>query len=157
MGGAVIVMRRVETGETYVGEIPLQLFQGDTFKRKLYLNETLRLVRNGIKKLGVSKEEPIHICTGFILSKARESLKEAGFTIVPFKIRGETQTLAETEFIQSLVRLGVGDEVNVASIRNFKSLLRWVLGDLEYRERYVKTGWSAWPRWREERASEPET
>jgi hypothetical protein len=157
VGGAVIVMRRVETGETYVGEVPLPLFQGDTFKRKLYLDEALGLVRKGVETLGVSKDEPIHICRGFILSKARESLREAGFIVVPFKIRGETQALAETEYIKSLVRLGVGDELKVGSMRSFNSFLRWVRGDLECRERYVKKGWSAWPRWREEGASEHRT
>lgn len=151
------MMRRVETGETYVGEVPLQLFQGDTFQRKLYLDEALGLVRRGLVKLSVLKDEPIHICTGFILSKARESLREAGCTVVPTKIRGETQVLAETEFIKSLVRLGVGDEVKVAGMRSFNSFLRWVREDLETRERYVKTGWSAWPRWRGEGASEPGT
>jgi len=150
VGGVVIVMRRVETDETYVGEVPLPLFQGDAFERKLYLDETLELVREGVEALGVSKDEHVHVCTGYILSKARESLRESGFTVIPVRIRGETQALAEREFIRSLVRLGVGDEATVAGMRSFNSFLRWVREDLDRRERYVKTGWSAWPRLREE-------
>ena len=138
-------MRRVETGETYVGEILLQLFQGEAFKRQLYLDGATELVQEGVVALNVSMEEPIHICKGYILSRARESLKEKGFNVVSATIRGETQTLAEEEFIRSLARMGVGDESTIAGMRSFNGFLRWVLEDLDERERYVKTGWPAWP------------
>ncbi len=61
-----------------------------------------------------------------------------------------TQELAEEEYIRSLVRLGVGDKDEVADMRSFNSFLIWVHEDLEGRERFVKTGWSAWPRLRRE-------
>ena len=151
MGGAVVVMRRVETGETYVGEVPIDLFRGEAFKRQLYLEEAEKLVLRGLEALKVSREEPIHICTGYILSKAREALRARGFKVVDARIRGETQALAEREFIRSLVRMGVGDEATVAGMRSFNAFLKWVLEDLEGRERFVKTGWRAWPRLREGR------
>ena len=150
MGGAVVVMRRVETGETHVGEVPLRLFQGEAFKRQLYLGKAVELVFGGVEVLSVSKEEPIHICTGYILSKAREVLREKGFKVVSMRIGGETQALAEREFIRSLVRMGVGDMSTIAGMRSFNAFLRWVLEDLDTRERYVKTGWPAWPRLRTE-------
>lgn len=148
MGGAVVVMRRVETGETYVGEVSLHLFQGEAFKRQLYLEKAADLVLGGVEVLSVSKEEPIHICTGYILSKAREELRDKGFKVVPMRIWGETQALAEREFIRSLARMGVGDESTITGMRSFNAFLRWVLEDLDARERYVKTGWPAWPRLR---------
>jgi len=151
VGGAVVVMRRVETGETYVGEVPIDLFRGEAFKRQLYLEEAEKLVLRGLEALKVSREEPIHICTGYILSKAREALRARGFKVVDARIRGETQALAEREFIRSLVRMGVGDEATVAGMRSFNAFLKWVLEDLEGRERFVKTGWRAWPRLREGR------
>lgn len=146
-----MVMRRVETGETYVGEVPIDLFRGEAFKRQLYLEEAEKLVLRGLEALKVSREEPIHICTGYILSKAREALRARGFKVVDARIRGETQALAEREFIRSLVRMGVGDEATVAGMRSFNAFLKWVLEDLEGRERFVKTGWRAWPRLREGR------
>jgi len=146
-----VVMRRVETGETYVGEVPIDLFRGEAFKRQLYLEEAEKLVLRGLEALKVSREEPIHICTGYILSKAREALRARGFKVVDARIRGETQALAEREFIRSLVRMGVGDEATVAGMRSFNAFLKWVLEDLEGRERFVKTGWRAWPRLREGR------
>ena len=144
------MMRRVETGETYVGEVPLELFRGDAFKSQLYLDRAVELVLRGVEVLAVPKEEPIHVCMGYILSKVREALREKGFRVIPAKIRGETQALAEREFIRSLAKMGVGDDEAVAGMRSFSAFLRWVLEDLEGRERYVKTGWPAWPRLKEE-------
>jgi hypothetical protein len=154
LGGAVVVMRRVETGESYSGEISLDLFQSDVFKTKRYLVEALKVVAEGMERLRVSQDEPIHICTGYILSKAREALVEEGYTLEGVKIVGPTQELAEREFLKSLVRLGIGDMTTVASMRSFNSFLAWVHEDLEGRERFVKTGWTSWPRLREGSAPE---
>jgi len=46
--------------------------------------------------------------------------------------------------------MGVGDEASIAGMRSFNAFLEWVLEDLDGRERYVKTGWPAWPRLRGE-------
>ncbi|UCH57429.1 MAG: hypothetical protein JSV18_00475 [Candidatus Bathyarchaeota archaeon] len=142
-------MRRVETGEFYSGEVLLKLFQGREFKAQKYLEKTLDVVLEGIEKLGISKDEPIHVCTGYIFTKVREDLKSRGYKLTPVKVAGATQELAEREFVKSLVRLGVGDEREVAEMRSFDSFLEWVLQDLEGRERFVKTGWPSWPRLRE--------
>ena len=106
-----------------------------------------------MERLRVSQDEPIHICSGYILSRAREALIEEGYTVESAKIVGPTQGLAEREFLKSLVRLGIGDMITVASTRSFNSFLAWVHEDLEARERFIKTGWASWPRLREERAS----
>jgi hypothetical protein len=143
-------MRRVETGESHVGEVPLRLFKDGAFEDKLYLDEAMEIVLKGIEALSVSKGEQIRVCPGYILSKAREELKGRGYKIVQRKIAGMTQKLAEREYVRSLVRLGVGDEWEVAGMRGFDSFLAWVHEDLEGRERFVKTGWPAWQRLREE-------
>ena len=145
-----MVMRRVETGEQHIGEVPLEMFQGSRFKDKDYLDRVLEIVQDGIEALKVGKEEPVHICRGYILSKAREVLEAAGYNIVHTKIVGRTQELAESEFIGSLVRLGVGEEDEIIKMRSFNAFLGWVHKDLEVREAFVKTGWKAWPRLRED-------
>ncbi|MCJ7573216.1 hypothetical protein MUO93_02995 [Candidatus Bathyarchaeota archaeon] len=139
-------MRRVESGEAYVGEIPLDVFRGDAFGEKRYLHEAIKIVGEGIERLGIAKDEPMRVCTGYILSGVREALGREGYTVVPSKITGVTQELAEEEFVKSLVRLGVGGEAEVRRMRRFSSLLKWVRQDLEGRERFVKTGWKAWRR-----------
>lgn len=44
--------------------------------------------------------------------------------------------------------MSVSDEASIAGMRSFNAFLGWVLEDLDGRERYVKTGWPAWPRLR---------
>jgi hypothetical protein len=138
-------MRRVETDEIYFGEVALDLFRGEIFKRQLYLDRAVEIVLDGVRALNISKKEPIHICRGYILSKAREKILKEGFKAISTKIRGETQALAEEEFIKSLSRMGVGDKKTIVEMRSFEAFLRWVMEDIERRERFVKTGWHAWP------------
>ena len=71
VGGAVIVMRRLRRNEKYVGGVPVEAFQGQAFKAKAYLPHVLRIVSEGAEALGIEKDEPVHICTGYILSEVR--------------------------------------------------------------------------------------
>ena len=149
IGGVVIVMRRVETGESYVGEIPLELFREPEFKYKEYLRSATQIILEGIDELGIEQDEPLHICTGYVFSSAKETLMELGHKVKEVKITGATQELAEKTFVESLVRLGVGSYGEVAEMRSFDSFLEWVHEDLEHRERFVKTGWKSWSKHRE--------
>jgi hypothetical protein len=149
VGGVVIVMRRVETNENHVGVIPLELFQENHFKYKVYLRHTLQVILDGIDNLKISKDEPIHICTGYIFKNARESLKQLGYQTVEAKIIGATQTLAEIEFLNHLERLGLGKASELRNIRSFNGFLDWLREDPENRKQYFKTGWKSWPRLRE--------
>jgi hypothetical protein len=146
IGGAVIVMRRLGKNENYVGEVPVEAFQGSAFKAKTYLPHVLRIVREGAEALGVDKDESIHVCTGYILSEVRKALENEGYKVVPSRIVGATQEFAEEEYIKHLSRLGVGTLEEVRRIRGFDASLAWVLRDVDKRERLVKTGWKAWPR-----------
>ncbi len=69
-------------------------------------------------------------------------------------LKHQRRARAEREFLKSLARLGIGDMTTVASMRSFNSFLAWVHEDLEERERFVKTGWTSWPRLREGSAPE---
>jgi hypothetical protein len=153
LGGVVIVMRRVETGEYHSGEVPLELFQGPVFKEQLYLEKALEIALEGMERLQITKGEPLHVCSGYILSKIRDELQAEGYEIVTVKITGLTQDLAEREFKRSLVRRGVGDEWTVSEMRSFDAYLGWVMEDLDGRERLVKTGWKAWPHLKKSRDS----
>ena len=149
IGGTVIVLRRIETGENHWGEIPLELFQGDEFKYKAYLRSATRIILEGIDALGVSTDEAIHICTGYVFTHAKDTLKELGYKVTEVKIVGATQNFAEGRFIESLMNMGLGSRGELASIRSFNGFLGWVKADLEGRERYVKTGWNSWPKHRD--------
>ncbi len=151
IGGAVIVMRRVETNEKYTGEIPPELFKAEEFKYKTYLRYATQIILEGLDSLSVEKTEPIHICTGYIFEHAEDTLRELGYKVTEVKIEGKTQELAEKTFIESLVNEGIGSFSEVASMRSFNGFLDWVKEDLEHRERYVKTGWKNWVRHRDEK------
>jgi len=150
-------MRRVETGEAFVGEIPVEFFQETLFNKKLYLDKAVEIVLKGLDVFNVGYEEPIHVCTGYVLSRVRQVLREKGYRIVPSKIVGKTQRMAEEAFLKSLMKIGVYGASIEAGKRRFFSLLRWVQQDLEGREKYVKTGWRFWKRLkeREEGGSKP--
>jgi maltoporin len=150
IGGAVIVMRRVETNEEHTGEIPPELFKSEEFKYKTYLRYATQIILEGIDALSAEKTEPIHICTGYIFDHAKDTLKELGYKVTEVKIEGKTQDLAERTFIESLERQGIGSFSEVAAMRSFNGFLDWVKEDLEDRERFVKTGWKNWPRHRDE-------
>ncbi|MEM2905520.1 MAG: hypothetical protein QW057_07015 [Candidatus Bathyarchaeia archaeon] len=150
VGGCFIVVRRVETGQYYAGEVPVRLFQEPAFKEKQYLEEAWRIVSEGLKAMSVSLTEPIRVCTGYVLSQVRRNLAEEGYTVIPTRIVGETQDLAERLYVDSLRQLGIA-ELNVnAGGGRFRPLLEWVQKDIDGRERYVKTGWKSWrTKWRE--------
>lgn len=149
VGGVVIVLRRVITGENTWGEIPLELFQRQEFKYKTYLRSATQIILKGLDQLKASTEEAIHICTGFVFTHAKDTLKELGYKVTEVKIEGETQTLAENRFIESLGRLGLNTHGELSSIRSFNGFLAWVKEDIEDREKYVKTGWRNWPKHRD--------
>ena len=143
------MIRRVETDERYVGEIPLDQFQEEYTSMK-YLETSVDVTLKGLRDLAVDTDEPIHICTGYILSEIRRVLTNQGYHVVPRKITGLPQEFAETAFKQSLVDLGVGDIQTIDKMRSFNGFLSWVKTDLKNRERYVKTGWKSWRKWREQ-------
>jgi hypothetical protein len=150
IGGVVIVLRRLETNEHYIGEIPPELFKSKEFKYKTYLRYATQIILNGFNELNVPTAEPIHICTGYIFEHAKDTLRELGYDILDVKIQGRTQGLAEKAFIESLIELGVGTYIEIASMRSFKGFLKWVKSDLSNRERFVKTGWKNWTKYRDE-------
>ena len=141
-------MRRVETGEVYSDEIPLDYFKEDRFKDKGYLEASVEITIKGIEKLNISKSEPILVCSGYIFSSIRKYLRSRGNEVTNKKITGITQEFAEMEFKKSLIKLGIGSLREVETMRSFYGYLEWIKKDLPSREKYVKTGWSSWKKWK---------
>ncbi|MGQ9722252.1 MAG: hypothetical protein ACUVXA_13130 [Candidatus Jordarchaeum sp.] len=151
IGGCLLGFLRQETGEYVVKLIDVSHFQPPNFIRKTYLEEALRLAKEALKELRVTKEEEIEICTGSVLSEIRLTLMEEGYKVKPTHIEGELQDLVENSLLDYYADLGVPREnLTVESGRDrFYVLLRWVMEDLERREKFVKTGWNSWNnKWR---------
>jgi len=143
-------MRRVETGEVYSGEISLKYFRKDKFKEKSYLDASLNIIAKGIKKLDITSKESLYVCSGFVLSSIREYLRSKGYKVIKKKITGITQDIAEKEFMNSLVELGIGSMRKVESMRSFYGYIEWLKRDFPAREKFVKTGWSSWEKWKKD-------
>ena len=151
VGGCLLGFLRRETGEYIVKLIDVSHFRPPNFLKKTYLQEALRLARDALEELGVTKEEEIEICTGSVLSEIRLTLMEEGYNVKPTRIEGELQDLVENSLLDYYAELGIPREtLTVESGRErFYALIRWVMTDLEVREKYVKTGWKSWDsKWR---------
>ena len=131
-----------------MAEIPVEFFQENLFNEKRYLDKAVEIVLKGLDALSVGSEEPMHVCTGYVLSRVRQVLKERGYRVVPSKIVGETQRMAEETFLKSLRRMEVHGTPLDAGKRRFLSLLKWVQEDMEERQKFVKTGWGFWKRFK---------
>jgi len=146
VGGCLLGFLREETGEYVVKMIEVSHFRPPNFVKKTYLKEALRLAREALEELKVTKEEEIKICTGSVLSEISSTLMEEGYKVKPMRIEGKLQDLVENSLLDYYAALGVPREtLSVKCGRErFYALIRWVMEDFKGRERYVKTGWKSW-------------
>lgn len=144
LGGVTIVVTRIETGHTFIGQIPVSFFQGPSFHEKQYLDKAVEVVLSGIRVLDVPQSELIRICTGYVLSKVRREVWRLCYNMEPAKITGHTHELAEEAFVRGLEQIDLSSVLMDAGKRGFSNQLKWVHEDLAVREKHVKTGWPSW-------------
>lgn len=133
IGGVFIVGYDVSADNTAVREIPVEFFQGDLFRKKLYMYQTVKCVEHILKTLNAHpKDTMIHICRGTIFSKVPSYLNMNGYNFGYFKITGKTQELAENAFNNYLSKIGCP--------RGYYQMKKW-LSEGENRINYAKTGW----------------
>lgn len=157
LGGVLIAAYRVETGEFACAEIPVEQFQGRAFAEKHYLAGAVEAARSALAQLAAGKEEPIQVCTGYVLEGIRGMLAKEGYTWQTAKITGPLQEKIESELLVRLQALGV--EMNYQTLTQKQGLafyicLRWLKGGninakapAQTRERFAKTGWSTYRAW----------
>jgi len=146
LGGVVIGCYREETKEFVYRLIDVNFFQDPVFEQKHYLNEASRVVQDLLKVMEVTKEEPIKLCTGYVLSRAVFDLRREGFNISAGKITGDLQDLAEQAFLNEIKKLGYEpipdrEVSNRMRAKSFYHMLKWVKEKPE-RYKFAKTGWS---------------
>jgi hypothetical protein len=158
LGGTLIGAYHVEAREYVVGEIPVALFQGEAFARKDYLDGGAEVVVRLLAQLQVEPEEPIRICTGYVLEGARGWLDDRRYRWQTARITGPLQEMVETSLLERLHRLGL-TEVDYPTLTTRQGLLFWhclrwlkggdlnAAGVLPERARWAKTGWANYPVW----------
>lgn len=149
IGGTFIGMMRVETGEYYQDIIPIRLYNETNFKKKLYLKYTCKIVKDGIDKLRLTKDEMVYICRGYMFDEARQYLLRNNYRFESLKIIDPLQSKIEKSFEEYIISLGLPkDFIRFTKYPlHFHRLLRWVYADYNNRVKLCKTGWKSWQKY----------
>ena len=98
VGGTCIGIYRPETNEYYFDIIPVELYNKENFKKKLYLDEVVSIVSRAFVSFKPAKGEIIEICRGYMFDKLKLWLNQNGYTWYSTQITGKVQTVVEKNF-----------------------------------------------------------
>lgn len=158
VGGVIIGACRVESPRTQHAfrEVPVSYFQGEAFKKKLYLGVAADLALELMEELHVDKKELVQVCTGYVLEAVRMKLAAERYEVVAAKIGEPLQTLIEQELLDRVTALGVQTDLETITTKQglyFWQCLNWLkgadmkAGALPQREKHCKTGWDSFRVW----------
>lgn len=155
--GTLIGAYREETGEFVAKMIPVELFQGEAFEKKEYLQGAVAAAKDVLSQLDHQADEPIVICAGSVLEGIRGYLEEAGMNWLSGKIEGPLQQKIEGRFLSALKKIGVrGATFETMTEKQglfFWLCIKWLKGGdlnapaLPEREKIAKTGWGTYKFW----------
>ncbi len=151
VGGTCIGFYRPETNEYYFDIIPVELYNIDNFKKKLYLEYVVEITEKAFDALKVNQHETIEICRGYMFEKLKPWLTQNGFCWYVTQITGRIQEVVEKNFELYSIKLGLPAEY-IKYTRypfHFHKLLRWVLSDYDNRIPLCKVGWKSWQKLKE--------
>jgi hypothetical protein len=142
--GVVIAAFRCETQEFRYDILDVKYFRYPRFRSKEYLKEASTIVFRLLDKLGVSKDERIQICRGYIFDEAVNDLKEvySDNQIERIKVTGEPQRLTEIAYLDEIRNLGYEPvkERDEKKAKSFFHMMNWLRNNPE-KLVYAKTGW----------------
>ncbi|MCC5909870.1 MAG: hypothetical protein JJT76_05480 [Clostridiaceae bacterium] len=149
LGGTVIGVLRVETGEYEYDIIPLNYYKDINFEEKAYIDYVVVIIRNLFKKLNVSKEERIEICRGYMFDRVILWFKKNGYKSIRTEIKNPLQDKIEATFENYAISLGLPKEfISYTKYPfHFHRILKWVYADYENRSLLCKTGWKSWKKY----------
>ena len=158
VGGVIIGACRVESPKTQhaFGEIPVSYFQGEAFKKKLYLGMAANLALELLDELHVDKKELVEVCTGYVLEAVRIKLMAERYQVTATKIGEPLQTLIEQELLDRVLAIGVKTDLETITTKQglyFWQCVNWLKGGdmdgqaLPEREKHCKTGWGTFRIW----------
>lgn len=149
--GVVIGAFRDKTQDFRYEILDVKYFQAQQFRRKEYLEQASKIVSSLLGKFRIEKDEPIHICKGYIFDKAVADLVKTygNNQIRRIKVTGETQRLTEIAYLDELRNLGYEplEERDRKRAKSFFHMMNWLKKNPEKME-YAKTGWPRLRRYR---------
>ncbi len=144
LGGVVIGVYRSETREFSYDVIDVKFFQPPEFSRRTYLREASEIVSRAIERMRIQEDEPILICSSYLLERAARDLREkyGKDRVIVAKITSDAQRLVETAYLDEVRNLGYEPlaERDEKRGKSFFHMLRWLKRDRR-RLKYAKTGW----------------
>lgn len=148
IGNAFIGLLRKETGKLIFRTLSLELFKGENWKNKHYLDKTVELVKDGLRELKFQKEsELVLLCRGNIFDHVRNYFIEEGINYEDAIVEGKLQDAVEGKLIDHLrYDLGIRSKrlTKKSGAKRFFVLFNWVCYDFYKREKYVKSGFKKW-------------
>lgn len=129
--------------------IPVELYNPENFKKKLYQYYVIDIVMKFFEDLSLHKDEPIKVCQGYIFDALRDYFRKNNFTWMNAKITGPLQEKVERTFADYAVALGLPKNYVLYTKYpfHFHKLLRWVYADYDNRKLLCKTGWKSWKKY----------
>ncbi|MCR4430045.1 MAG: hypothetical protein NUV45_03385 [Tepidanaerobacteraceae bacterium] len=129
--------------------IPLEFFNPENFKKKLYQQQVINIVSNFFLKYSIPTDEPIEVCQGYIFDALRNYFAQNDFIWKNVKIQGVLQDKVEKTFADYAVSLGLPENYVLFTKYpfHFHKLLRWVYADYDARKSLCKTGWKSWKKY----------
>ncbi len=146
VGGTCIGVYRPETNEYYFDIIPVELYDKENFKKKIYLDEVISIVDTAFCNLKPARGEMIEICRGYMFDRLKVWLNNKGYQWYSTQITGRIQEIVEKNFELYTGKLGLPWQY-IKYTRfpfHFHKLLRWVYADYENRIKLCKVGWKSW-------------
>lgn len=146
VGGTCIGIYRPETNEYYFDIIPVELYNKENFKKKIYLDEVVNITGAAFSILNPVRGETIEICRGYMFDRLKIWLSKKGYPWYSTQITGRIQEIVEKNFELYAEKLGLpGHYIKYTRYPfHFHKLLRWVYADYENRIRLCKVGWKSW-------------
>jgi hypothetical protein len=136
--------------------IPTASFQPPNFKKKKYLDDSVKIAEEIIEVMKADAETHFKVNSGYVLSSLRRYLLNRGHRVEKVDATGELKEIVERGYVRWCVEAGVPAEL-LKSKRRFGTFLEWVAEIPHLREGLVKTGWASWERkWREEIYKKPQ-
>jgi hypothetical protein len=155
VGTCLIGIVRVEDPNSFRTEaLPIEAFQGPAYDAGVYLDDAASACLKLLHALDVQKEEPVHLCRGWVFNRAEPALRQAGYSVVRGKIENPMQDLIEQAAADYLTSIGVeGIRRGMPFRAHFVACLKWLKGGnvngraLPELEKLAKTGWATYRPW----------
>lgn len=158
VGGTCIGVYRPESNEYYFDIIPVELYNKENFKKKLYLDSVVDIVKKAFQVMNVCKTETIEVCRGYMFEKLKVWLEQSGYCWYCTHITGRIQEIVEKNFELYAIRLGLPKNYITYTKYpfHFHKLLRWVYADFDRRITLCKVGWKSWQKYEQMQVEEME-